>query len=168
MKLQQFEIKKSFYLQNGDEYICTDICQHSIVAIFKNPRLKDIWFQGPPYVLEEVIFEEKDFYSCFENKADIKIISPPDPLYISFFSTEEVQYLKNHKVKISSQYSRLKILDYDRKSSNGDILHPYFIEKEKEEWIVHFVNLQDKYFDTMSEKSFLLLPTAQDQDYRSI
>lgn len=65
MKLSDFSIGKVFRTDTG-RWRCTDVGTRTIAAIFLDPNKDDSWFNGPPYAVEEVVFDENDFEGCEE------------------------------------------------------------------------------------------------------
>ncbi len=66
MKLQDFEIGKDFYTNSG-KFRCTDIGSRVIVAIALNQKDKKN-YNGPPYSIEEIVFDAYDFDGCSKIK----------------------------------------------------------------------------------------------------
>lgn len=86
MNRQDFAIGESFWTDAG-EFRCTDIGTRVIVAVQCGPtavvmvdsdgeistRLDDdpSWLTGPPYAVEELVFDEDDMVVCFRTAADL-------------------------------------------------------------------------------------------------
>jgi hypothetical protein len=79
MKKEEFEIGMEFHTSTG-KWRCTDIGSRVVVAIHldqKDPRN----YNGPPYSIPEILFDEYDFDGCspdpsdFEDKEEIFIKS---------------------------------------------------------------------------------------------
>lgn len=84
MELGDFRIGESFWTYTGDEWRCTDIGTRVVVAIKLGPhevvttaangqtstRLDDdpSWFNGPPYAVEESVWDEDSIEVCFPSK----------------------------------------------------------------------------------------------------
>lgn len=62
MDKKEFKIGQSFFTTTG-KWLCTDIGQRIITAI-KLDREDESWFNGPPYAIEEVVFDENDMPAC--------------------------------------------------------------------------------------------------------
>ncbi len=43
---------------------CTDIGQRTIIAICLSDYKNKSWFNGPPYAVAEIVFDENDFGGC--------------------------------------------------------------------------------------------------------
>ena len=63
MKLQDFKISEEFYT-NAGKWRCTDIGSRIIVAISLDQE-DERNYNGPPYSVQEVVFDEYDFEGCF-------------------------------------------------------------------------------------------------------
>ena len=66
LKLKDFKIGKRFYTNSG-KFRCTDIGTRVIVAIALNKKDKKD-YNGPPYCIEEIVFDEYDFDGCSKIK----------------------------------------------------------------------------------------------------
>ncbi|WP_046866850.1 hypothetical protein [Microvirga massiliensis] len=84
MKHAEFRVGHEFRTSSGNRWRCTDIGQRTIVAIRIDPvelpviedghprtrRLtqaeaeQEGWFEGPPYKIPEVVFNEDDLDDC--------------------------------------------------------------------------------------------------------
>jgi len=60
MKHSEFKINQFFYSVTG-RWLCTDIGTRIIAAIKLD---KDVIYSGPPYDIQEVVFDEYDFEGC--------------------------------------------------------------------------------------------------------
>lgn len=88
MELSDFVIGETFWTQAG-AFRCTDIGTRVVVAVKLGPRevsraaivngelrvTKRIdddpsWLNGPPYAVEEVVFDENDLLSCFRSEIE--------------------------------------------------------------------------------------------------
>ena len=89
MKLSDFLIGETFWTHGG-AFLCTDIGTRVVVAIKLGPReiaraesvdgelriSKRIdddrsWLNGPPYAVEEVVFDENERWGCFRTEAEL-------------------------------------------------------------------------------------------------
>lgn len=86
MELREFAIGESFWTPDG-EFRCTDIGSRVITAIRLGPievvMVDDTgetlthldqdpnWFNGPPYSVEEIVFDEDDQQLCFRTEAEV-------------------------------------------------------------------------------------------------
>jgi hypothetical protein len=91
MESRDFVIGETFWTQAG-AFRCTDIGTRVVVAVKLGPRevsgaervngeiriTKRIddgpsWLNGPPYAVEEVVFDENDLMGCFRSEAELRI-----------------------------------------------------------------------------------------------
>ena len=66
MKHSDFKIGLEFYCSGG-VFRCTDIGTRTIVAIRYTSKDK-LWYEGPPYMVKEHVFDENDFEGCTYDK----------------------------------------------------------------------------------------------------
>lgn len=65
MKHSDFVIGKEFTSSSGRRWLCTDIGTRTIIAIpISAKTVKDGWDRGPPYALNEIVFDEEDIETC--------------------------------------------------------------------------------------------------------
>lgn len=62
MVKEGFQIGLEFYTASG-KWRCTDIGTRVIVAI-KLDQTDESWYNGPPYAVAEIVFDEYDFGGC--------------------------------------------------------------------------------------------------------
>ena len=89
MELSDFVIGETFWTHGG-AFRCTDIGTRVVVAVKLGPReigraekvdgelriTKRIdddasWLNGPPYAVEEVVFDENELLGCFRTEAEL-------------------------------------------------------------------------------------------------
>ena len=89
MELSNFVIGETFWTHHG-AFLCTDIGTRVVVAVKLGPseiaraesvngelritkRIDDnpSWLNGPPYAVEEVVFDENELLGCFRTEADL-------------------------------------------------------------------------------------------------
>mgnify|MGYP003683282857 CR=1 FL=1 len=58
-----FEIGQEF-LCDDKTWQCTDVGQRTIVAICISNQENTSWFNGPPYAVPEIVFDEYDMAGC--------------------------------------------------------------------------------------------------------
>lgn len=70
--LKDFKISQEFYT-NAGKWRCTDVGTRAIVAIALN-KIDEKNYNGPPYSVQEIVFNEYDFDGCFEknNKGKLR------------------------------------------------------------------------------------------------
>lgn len=63
MKYSVFSIGQEFTC--GESlWRCTDVGTRTVIAICLDPKEKSKWFNGPPYMVAEIVFDENDFEGC--------------------------------------------------------------------------------------------------------
>ena len=89
MELSDFVIGETFCTHHG-AFLCTDIGTRVVVAVKLGPReiaraesvdgelritkwIDDdaSWLNGPPYAVEEVVFDENELLGCFRTEAEL-------------------------------------------------------------------------------------------------
>jgi len=63
LKYQDYKIGEEFYT-NAGEWRCTDIGTRVVIAISLDQKDKRN-YNGPPYSVQEAVFDEYDFEGCF-------------------------------------------------------------------------------------------------------
>ena len=96
MDLSDFVIGETFWTHHGP-FRCTDIGTRVVVAVKLGPRevlraesvdgelritklIDDDpgWLNGPPYAVEEVVFDENELVGCFRSEAELLGEAEPD------------------------------------------------------------------------------------------
>ena len=91
MELRDFVIGETFWTHDG-AFRCTDIGTRVVVAVKLGPRAiaraerlggelqitkridddpSPSWLNGPPYAVEEVVFDENELLGCFRAEAEL-------------------------------------------------------------------------------------------------
>jgi len=64
MNKKDFQLGMRFYC-GGKKWQCTDIGSRVITAICLSDHQEDeSWFNGPPYAVAEIVFDEDDQQAC--------------------------------------------------------------------------------------------------------
>lgn len=66
MKHSEFKIGEQFTC-GGKTWRCTDVGTRTVAAIHLDPdllRMDRTWFNGPPYAVDETVFDENDIGGC--------------------------------------------------------------------------------------------------------
>lgn len=63
MNHSEFQINDDFFCGKC-KWKCTDIGTRTIAAIKLNENYPADWLNGPPYQVEELVFDENDFAAC--------------------------------------------------------------------------------------------------------
>lgn len=165
MKIQDFEVGKHFYGPAGFKWLCTDKGSRIITAIMLDDDKDESWFKGPPYSLEEKVFDEYEMESCYSNTKNM-ILDRVDSIETSShpnFLAEDMFKMFKEKDR---NYPRKKILKRDRTSIEGYILHPYGAHQEKNEWFIKVFELFSREFLEIHEDDFVKLTFSNEEDLR--
>ncbi len=67
MTHEEFSIGEEFQTATG-RWRCTDVGTRTIAAIKIDESRDASWLAGPPYAVEEVIFDENDMAGCWQEQ----------------------------------------------------------------------------------------------------
>jgi hypothetical protein len=139
---------------------CTDIGTRTVTAI----RLVDddmVWYEGPPYMVGEVVLDEAELEDCHLTEEDHIRASMNDALTSGHpgFPHGAVTRMMAARLE-GQQYPRKGLLRFDRVRGDGEILHPYAGRKTGEAWLICFYLPFAKGWGEMSEAEFIVLPIA--------
>lgn len=138
MKLEDFKIGERFYNPTGRECVCTDIGTRTIVAIpvptedDEESKRTAFWIKGPPYMVTEEVYNERQIKECFLDRKDqnINLAETPEMRthshlepYSSHFDLREVNTIFRSNEPQKHHY-RNKLLEYNRVFEN-QVLCPY-------------------------------------------
>ncbi|WP_445147376.1 hypothetical protein [Dyella sp. Tek66A03] len=165
MKLADFHIGLEFVASAGFRWRCTDVGTRTILAVQLDRDNPD-WYQGPPYIAKEVVFDEKDIERCHLTNADAleAAIDKHKTAGHSGYPAEAVRRMM--EARHAHRYPHEGVLRFDRRRPDGEILHPYAGRKEGSAWIVDLYLPFQNTYDVMAEQDFIALPRASDQDIR--
>lgn len=166
MQLKDFKIGKAFQVTySGELWMCTDIGTRSICAIPVDEKEDPIWLQGPPYLIEEVVFTENEFAQCMTDMKDL-IMERTDDFELRVhpgFDIDDVMKMMDERVELNSKdFKYPLLLKFDRVAE--DQLHPYSARKAGEQWIVLFFRVFARTYGEMPAIDFARLPVAQKND----
>lgn len=162
MKIEDFEIGKTFYGPAGFKWLCTDKGSRVIVAIMLDYDKEDYWFKGPPYSVKEEVFDEHDMKSLYTDTTEMLVDRIDSIETSSHPHFDSKDFLKMMKEK-DRNYPRQKLLKRDRVSSEGHILHPYSAIKREEVWFVKTFELFARTYSEMPENEFVQLPFSNEE-----
>lgn len=69
MKHADFHIGLEFVATAGFRWRCTDVGTRMVIAI-RLDHADAAWYQGPPYIAEEVVFDEHELSRCHLTEDD--------------------------------------------------------------------------------------------------
>lgn len=165
MKHADFHIGLEFLASGGFRWRCTDVGTRTILAIHLD-RKDSHWYQGPPYIAKEVVFDEKEMARCHLSEIEA-ITAAFDELKNGHPGYPSDVVRKMLEARFAHRYPHKGVLRFDRRRADGEILHPYAGRKEGEAWIIDLYLPFQRTFESMSEVDFIALPRASADDVRS-
>lgn len=165
MKLQDFKIGETFFGSAGYEWLCTDIGTRTITAIMLEPDKEDYWFKGPPYSVEEKVFDEHEIQALYTNTKDMLLDRVNDleaSAHPNFLSDDVFKMMKDPDRK----YPRKKILTRDRVSKEGYILHPYAAKRKDDKWYIKTFEIFSRQYSEMLDDEFVQLKYSTEEDMK--
>lgn len=166
MKRSDFYIGLEFLGSAGLRWRCTDVGTRTILAICLDEHDTPYWHMGPPHITEEVVFDEKEIRRCFlsTEEAIAEAVLERESGTYPGYPAEFVKRMM--EAQRSQRYPHEGVLRFDRRRSDGEILHPYAGRKEAEAWVVEvYLPFRDAY-ESWAEEDFVALPRATEQDIR--
>ena len=166
MKHSDFFLGLEFFGPAGFRWRCTDVGSRTIAA-FQLDRDDPRWYEGPPYIAKEVVFDEQEIEHCH--------LTPSDALKAAVHehtSSEHPGYpaeavRRMLEARHTHHYLHEGVLRFDRRRSDGEILHPYAERKEGGEWMIELYLPFLNTYDAMLESDFIALPRAKASDVRA-
>ena len=162
MKLEEFKIGEKFFASAGFEWLCTDKGTRTITAIMLDPYKDESWFIGPPYSLNEEVFDEYDFESCYKdiNEMIKESVQELDTSSHPNFLSEDVFKMMKERDK---NYPRKAVLKRDRVTESGLILHPYGAKRVADDWFIKTFELFSREYSEMHENDFIKLKHSSEE-----
>lgn len=146
-------------------YRCTDVGTRTITAIALN-KDDERWYVGPPYMVDEIIFDEQDIKRLFvtAQQALLKAVIELDQTDLTF-TFAAVKAMKLAKfAPAMADYPNKALLRHD-KLIGGEVHHPYAASKIGDGWVVKsYMPYLDAFSET-PEAEFRDSPMAVYQDY---
>jgi len=167
MKIEDFKIGGKFYASAGFEWLCTDKGTRTITAIMLEPDKDESWFIGPPYSVDEVVFDEHGMKSCYSNTKDM-IIDRATKIDISYhpnFLHEDVMKMTEEMID-EDHYHRKNLIKRDRVGENGEILHPYSAIRKDDGWYIKTFELFSREYSQMHEDEFVKLKLSDEESMK--
>lgn len=169
MQIRDFRVGLEF-LCGPFWYRCTDIGSRTVAAI----RLVEgdpVWYDGPPYMLQEVVLDELDLEDawCSEEDAIRASIREADTSGHLGFPHEVVCRMTDEALDTEWVGGRRyppgrRLLHHDRVRPDGEILHPYAArpadDREEPAWIIRLYLPFTQEWMEMGEMDFLALPLS--------
>jgi len=170
MRHADFTIGTEFETNTGQRWRCTDIGQRSILAIELLPELDPAWFCGPPYPVEEVVFDEQDIASAFRCQGDATwhALAQLDQDAHPGYSREAIsRMMRARLLEDAHHYPHPRLLRIDRVDATGEILHPYAAEPVHDGWRILTYAPFGEVFSALPEADFIRLRPATYNDYEA-
>ncbi len=166
MKHSDFHIGLEFLASAGFRWRCTEVGTRTILAIHLERKNPD-WYLGPPYIAKEEVFDEHEMKRCHRTEAEAIAAALHEHQTSGHPGYPSEAVGRMMKARHAHRYPHQGVLRFDRRRSDGEILHPYAGRKEEDVWVVElYLPFPDTY-DTMVESDFIALPRASAQDIRA-
>lgn len=169
MKLADFRLGTEFSSCTGQRWRCTDVGSRTIVAIELKPELDECWFAGPPYVVEEVVFDESEIARVYrDTEEDIReTVGAATNSAHPGFPHEAVTAMSDAWFEGEAQaYPRKRLWEVERVDEAGEILHPYSSERDGDGWRILLYQPFTQRFTSLPEHQFIRLRPATAEDLR--
>ncbi|WP_233874493.1 hypothetical protein [Paraburkholderia adhaesiva] len=139
---------------------CTDIGTRTVTAI----RLVEddsVWYEGPPYMIEEVVLDEAELDDAHLTEEDAirASIDEADTSWPPGFPQEAVMRMMDVSIE-GEPYPRKPLLRFNRLRADGEILHPYAGRKVLDGWLVCLYLPFTQEWAEIPEREFLDLTIA--------
>jgi hypothetical protein len=170
MNHANFHIGLEFIGSAGFRWRCTDIGTRTILAIQLDRDDDPNWYRGPPYIANEVVFDEHEMTNCHLTDEDAirAALHEADTSGHPGFSGEVVKHMMHARFEeAETRYPHKGVLRFDRRAIDGEILHPYAVRKDGEGWIMRLYLPFQQSYSEMSERDFIALPVAREADVRA-
>jgi len=163
VKHADFYIGLEFVASAGFRWRCTDVGSRTILAI-QLERKDPNWYQGPPYIAKEVVFDEHEMARCHATNADALSVAVKEHQAAAHpgYPSEAVWHML--QARHGQSYPHAGVLRFDRLRPDGEILHPFAGRQEEGEWVVDlYLPFQENY-EVMPERDFIALPRVTPAD----
>jgi hypothetical protein len=178
MKINEFRPGLEF-MDNIHIYRCTDVGSRTVAAIVLD-KDDERWYAGPPYIVPEVLLDEKALRSCYLSDVHAIQQSIAEMKDIDLtYSHEAVKKFMSSKVAADYQkYPSKGVMRFDRVGAAvagesvdgvepGEIYHPYSAVQHGGIWSIScYLPYAEEYVE-IDEMVFISLPIAQVEDYRA-
>jgi hypothetical protein len=169
MKHSDFHIGLEFLGLAGFRWRCTDVGTRTVVAIQLDHDDDPNWYQGPPYIAKEVVFDEHEVERCHltEEEAISTAIHEADTSGHPGYPNDVVNHMMRARFEEpDAPYPHKVALRFDRRASDGEILHPYAGRKDGEQWVIRLYLPFRQSYSEMPDCDFIALPIATAADIR--
>lgn len=139
---------------------CTDVGTRTIAAI----RLAEddpVWYQGPPYMVDEVVFDEvalagarrTEVEAVEDSVHEVNASGHPG------FPRGAVDRMMRAKGE-SELYPLSRVLRFDRVRGDGEVLHPYAAHRQGSLWFIQVYLPFTGEWSQLEEREFCALPRS--------
>ncbi|TXC79090.1 hypothetical protein [Paraburkholderia azotifigens] len=168
MKLSEFHIGLEFLDPCGLRCRCTDIGKRTVIAIYLD-RDHPVWYQGPPYIVREMVFDETYIENSYPDQLALlegRLAQARNSAHPGFSASNFVRIVDESE-RDGDIYPNREVLRFDRVGSDGEILHPYSARRTDDDtWTVRIFLLFPQSYAEMPEREFIRLPIATEDDMR--
>lgn len=170
MQHSDFYIGLEFFAGPGFVWRCTDVGKRTITAIMIEEELDASWYNGPPYAVAEVVFDEYEIPSCYraeEEGIEYAIYESNNSGHPGFpgevvFKMMEIE----HDYEVKEKYPNKPLLRLNRLREDGELLHSYAARKSGNNWLVCLYLPFTQEFIELPELDFLRLKIATAVDIK--
>ena len=166
MKHADFNIGLEFVGDAGYRWRCTDVGKRAILAIrldHDDPN----WYQGPPYIADEVAFDEREMERCHLTNADVLAAAICEHETMGHPGYPGDAVTRMVEARYAHHYPHKGVLRFDRRRSDGEVLHPYAGRQDEGVWMVDLYLPFQNAYEVMAERDFIALPRVSVEDVRS-
>lgn len=168
MKLDDFQIGLEFVGPSGALVRCTDIGTRTVTVI-ELDHDDPSWYQGPPYIVPEIVFDERDIANAHRDLVDLlndRLTRTATSAHPNFSGDDFFRMVEEANAG-TAPYPNQRMLRFDRVRGDGEILHPYAGRQSADgEWLVQIFLLFPRTYIEMPELDFIALPVATEHDMR--
>jgi len=167
MKHSDFYIGLEFIGSGGFRWRCTDVGLRTIAAILLDQDDPN-WYQGPPYIAAEIVFDEQEIERSHLTETDAILSAMDGSSGHPGYPGDVINKMMKARLEAAKHPPLRKgVLRFDRLTLKGEILHPYSVRKDDEGWMV-LVYLPFRHeFSEMLEQEFIALPIANAADIKA-
>jgi hypothetical protein len=146
-------------------YRCTDIGARTVTAI-KLVEDDPIWYEGPPYMIREVVLDEAKLENAFLSEKEAIEASIDDTRNAGHpgYDHNDVCRMMDDKMGDNHYPRSRRLLEFDRVRADGEILHPYAARRVDPQghsaWIICLFLPFTKEWIEIEEMVFLGLPLS--------
>jgi hypothetical protein len=164
VKLADFRLGLEFIGPTGLKWRCTDIGTRTVAAInlvHEDPA----WYRGPPYIIREVVLDEKDMEACHRDIDELlaERHEKTPASYLPRCVSEDFFQLLQEDSGPLARYPNRRLLRFDRLRGDGEVLHPYSARQAHNgEWLLQILLTLPRTYIEMREADFILLPVQSE------